>query len=294
MGIPSMLINPLILISSFFLSGMILILYIKYYQPYFFPEKELDGSNIDQIIKNNDTYDQELLLIKGAVSMETSLPIIYNTSIRSDSKYVNFAPSINKMGGNQFTYSFWFNKKNNTYIDKEILNKVGSFKIKFGSDSRKLNIDFKTNNGLQEVVIDKKLFDITSHDTWFMLSVVIKDYIDYKKNNHPNGVELSVYLNDTLLDIKILEGEMLKIPDGSQFKILGENSKDTSGNVYNNLPGEIADIRYYNYALSHQDIIKLHKKKFNNIVYQTIHQLDSNRNKQDLHHINLVNQIASY
>ena len=273
---------------------MILILYIKYYQPYFFPEKELDGSNIDQIIKNNGTYDQELLLIKGVISMENTHPITYKTNIPNDIKYVNFSPSINKMGGNQFTYSFWFNKKNNTYKDKEILNKVDSFKIKFGSDSRKLNIEFKTNNGMKKKVIDNKLFDITSHDTWFMLTAVIKDYIDYNNNNHPTGVELTVYLNDTLLDIKILEDEILDTSTKGNFNILDTGPNENNPSEYNNKPGEIADIRYYNYALSHQDIIKLHKKKFNNSVFQTFHQLDSNRNKQNLHHINLVNQIASY
>ena len=300
MGLPSMLINPLILIAAIFLSAMIFIFYHKYYKPYFFPNLD-ENKDVNEVIKLNNTYAQNLLLIKGIMSMDTKSSVTFYTVNKRSPEYVRFFPSINKDGGNQYTYTFWFNKKKNNYKNKTLfyrgniegtINKP-SPSVGFGNNSDELVIDFQTNKEGEilnkKSKIKNKLFDITDHDTWYMITIIFKDYKDYKKRDFDNGVELSVYLNDTLLELEKFKGETLRITD-NKFVILPDaaNSKSTT-----NIPGEIADIRYFNYALSHQEIVDLYNKNFNNEVFKTYLQLNTNKSKQNLHKINMFNRLRT-
>ena len=63
MGFLSVLINPLILITSILLSLMIVYIFYAHYLPYFFPNLD-ENKDINQIIINDRTYKQKLLLIK--------------------------------------------------------------------------------------------------------------------------------------------------------------------------------------------------------------------------------------
>ena len=58
--------NIVILIASIFLCIMLLSLYFRFYEPYFFPNLNED-IDINNIIENNKTYSQDLLLIKGII-----------------------------------------------------------------------------------------------------------------------------------------------------------------------------------------------------------------------------------
>lgn len=300
MKILSTLINPLILVAAIFLSAMIFILYQKYYKPFFFPNLD-ENKDVNEIIKLNNTYSQNLLLIKGLMSIDSNSSVKFNTINKMSPEYVRFFPSINKDGGNQYSYTFWFNKKKNNYKNKTLfyrgnikgtINKP-SPRVGFGDNSDELVIDFQTNNNSEimthPVVIKNELFDITDHDTWFMLTIIFKDYKDYKKNDFENGVELSVYLNNTLLELKKYRNQNLRIND-YKFVILPDAANSTSTT---NIPGEIADIRYFNYALSHQEILDLYKKNFNNEVFKTYLQLNTNKSKQNLHKINMFNRLRN-
>jgi len=119
-----------------------------------------------------------------------------------------------------------------------------------------------------------------------MLTVVFKDY---KKENRETGVEISVYLNNALLALEKREDEILHIYN-EKFVILHEASSST---VQPNLPGELADVRYFNYALSYQEIDDLYKKGFNNEVFKTYLQLNSNRSKENMYKISLFNRIKN-
>ena len=206
-----------------------------------------------------------------------------------------------KDGGNQYTYTFWFNKKKNNYKDKTLFyrgNIEGSInkpspKVGFGKNSDELVIEFQTNKDGEVLnktsTINNKLFDITDHDTWYMITIILKDYKDFKKRNFENGVELSVYLNDALLEVARFEGETLRITN-NKFVILPDAGSVSSTT---NIPGEIADIRYFNYALSHQEIIDLYNKNFNNEVFKTYLQLNTNKSEQNLHKINMFNRLRT-
>lgn len=296
MGLLSVLINPLILITSIILSLMIIYIFYTRYRPYFFPNLEED-KDINNIIKNNSTYKQEMLLIKGIISMDHNRSVEYNTINNSSPHYVRFFPSINQDGGNQFTYSFWFNKNRNNYTNKTLFYNGGvnkpSPRVSFGDNSKQLRIEFQTRNSDGDVLnkiinIENTLFDITDHDNWYMITIIFKDYKDYKRNDYETGVELSVYLNNTLLDLQKYDNEILKLTE-TEFIIL-PNAEDDS--PITNTPGEMADIRYFNYALSHLDIIKLYKKNFNNEVFKTyLQNKKTNVKDQSIHKINMFNQL---
>ena len=287
------LFNIAILIAAIFLSVMVLIFYYRFYEPYFFPNIT-ENKNVNNIIQKNSTHSQDLLLIKGILPMDSNSSIKFNTINNKSPEYIRFFPSINKEFGNQLTYSFWFNKKNSNYSNKELFYRGTTTHktplIMFGENSNELLIKFQTdsNNEIKNnsVRITNKLFNITDHDTWFMVTIIFKDYNDY--NNRASGVELSVYLNNALLAVEKIKNETMRINTG-EFVILPNASTDAK---FSNISGELADIRYFNYALTYNDINDLYQKGFNNEVFKTHLQLKSNKNKQqNMHKINLYNRI---
>ena len=290
MGLLSVLINPLILITSIILSLMIIYIFYTSYLPYFFPT--LNEVEINKLIKNNNTYKQELLLIKGIIPLNHNTAVNFSTIDKNSSNYIKFYESINQDGGNQYSYSFWFNKKKNNYKNGTLFSQGGkSPKISFG-DTKELKIEFKTTDsdgdtGDKTKIISNKLFNITDHDNWYMITVILKDYRDYKRNNFESGVELSVYLNDSLLELERYEDETLKL-NFTNFEIVPTPLQGNDGNE----PGKMADIRYFNYALTHLDIIKLYKKNFNNEVFKTyLQNKKTNVKTQSIHKINIFNQM---
>jgi len=285
--------NIIILIASILLSLMLLVFYYRYYEPYFFPNLS-ENNNVNDIIKKNNTHSQELLLIKGIIPIDSNSSVKFDTFQSRSPEYIKFFPSINREYGNEFTYSFWFNKKNNNYSNKKLFYRGSSNNpsplVMFGKNSDELIIKYQTNSNSsilnKNITINNKFFGITDHDTWFMLTIIFKDY---KKDNRTNGVELSTYLNDALLSVDKIDGETLRI-NNNEFVIL----PDASTNVRkSNISGELADIRYFNYALSYKEINALYEKGFNNEVFKTYLQLKSNKDKQNIHKIKLFNRIRN-
>ena len=292
----SQLINGIVLVASILLCVLVIILYYNYYEPYFFPNL-IQNKDVNKIIKTNNTYKQNLLLIKGILPIEHRSKIIYSTSNKRSSNYVRFFESINQKGGNQFTYSFWINKKQNDYKNKTLFYRGSINKptpsVSFGNSSNELKVSYDVNTKNGEIltktsVIKNKLFDITDHNTWFLITIIFKDNYDYKNNNHENGIELSIYLNDTLLGVYKEDDVTLRI-NNKDFVILPEATNYET--IKTNVSGEIADLRYFNYALDYPQIKKLHQKGFNNEVFKTYLQLNTDYNKQNIHNISLFNQL---
>ena len=256
-----LLFNVAILIASIFLSFMIVVFYYRFYEPYFFPNIA-ENKNVNHIIESNNTYLQDLLLIKGIIPINSNFSIEFNTANQRAHNYVRFFPSINREFGNQFTYSFWVNKKNNNYSEKILFYRGdgsnNSPLVKFGENSNELIVQFQTNEGSEKknrlAKIPDKLFSITDHDTWFMVTIIFKDY---KKNKRESGVETSFYLNNALLSVyKEDHNNNLRITN-NKFVVLPNTTNYTNNT---NISGELADIRYFNYAISYKKIDELYEK----------------------------------
>jgi hypothetical protein len=242
-------------------------------------------------------------LIKGKLPLSTS-EIKFNTYNYKAQNYVKVPQSINVDGGAQYTYSFWLNKKpSDEYANRIILLRglkndeisIKSPLIKFGNNSNELVIQFNsTNNENNQIVLgkDTNIFDITTGDVWYLVTVVFKDAINYR-TNFENGIVVLIYLNGSLIDSgHEYKHDTLKINDGPLFILPSINNQ-----THHNLNANIADLMYHNYALSQYEIEKIYKEGPNTDEYRTAVQI---RNKglgkdtpqiRDLHILNELKQI---
>jgi hypothetical protein len=288
--------------NLFFVSIIILILNNKYYVNYFFPELVAAQSDFVYIKKNMNNKINKYL-IKGKLPLSTS-EIKFNTYNYKAQNYVKVPQSINVDGGAQYTYSFWLNKKpSDEYANRIILLRglkndeisIKSPLIKFGNNSNELVIQFNsTNNENNEIVLGKNtnIFDITTGDVWYLVTVVFKDAINYR-TNFENGIVVLIYLNGSLIDSgHEYKHDTLKTNDGPLFILPSINNQ-----THHNLNANIADLMYHNYALSQYEIEKIYKEGPNTDEYRTAVQI---RNKglgkdtpqiRDLHMLNELKQI---
>jgi hypothetical protein len=295
-------LSPILLVSGVIVSIIILILNNKYYVNYFFPELVAAQSDFVYIKKNMNNKINKYL-IKGKLPLSSS-EIKFNTYNYKSQNYVKVPQSINLDGGAQYTYSFWLNKKpsdeyaNRIIVLRGLKNDEISIKsplIKFGNNSNELVIQFNsTNNDNNEIVLGKNtnIFDITTGDVWYLVTVVFKDAVNYR-TNFENGIVVLIYLNGSLIDSgHEYKHDTLKTNDGPLFILPSINNQ-----THHNLNANIADLTYHNYALSQYEIEKIYKEGPNTDEFRTAVQI---RNKglskdtpqlRDLHMLNELKQI---
>tara|TARA_Y100000389_G_scaffold144867_1_gene143297 strand:+ start:145 stop:1101 length:957 start_codon:yes stop_codon:yes gene_type:complete len=309
----STFVKPLFIIAGVILAIIIVFLFNKYYIPYFFPYLvKLENKNNINFIENGDTYKQELHLIKGILPFNNGeIEFKTNNIYSNESNYVNLHNSINLVGGTQFTYSFWINKnKYNNFKDNIILykgNKHGNNStpiIKFGNNSTELEILFNVykgdnlNDTEQKIMkIDSNgngnLFKLTNTDEWSLITVIFQDSMD---NDIKNGVNVSVYLNDVLLKSEDFTEEYIKNDYNSSILKSAPLLKLNDDSIYilpdndNNLDdskAELADIKYYNYALTQLEISQNYKKGINNVIFKKITDNDDNDNDKSIQYLQI-------
>jgi hypothetical protein len=295
-------LSPILLVSGVIVSIIILILNNKYYVNYFFPELVAAQSDFVYIKKNMNNKINKYL-IKGKLPLSSS-EIKFNTHNYKSQNYVKVPQSINLDGGAQYTYSFWLNKRpsveyaNRIIVLRGLKNDEISIKsplIKFGNNSNELVIQFNsTNNDNNEIVLGKNtnIFDITTGDVWYLVTVVFKDAVNYR-TNFENGIVVLIYLNGSLIDSgHEYKHDTLKTNDGPLFILPSINNQ-----THHNLNANIADLTYHNYALSQYEIEKIYKEGPNTDEFRTAVQI---RNKglrkdtpqlRDLHMLNELKQI---
>ena len=267
--------SPILLVLGLVVAFVILILHNRYYVNYFFPE--LVAAQDDMVyIKNNINNKANKFLIKGLLPLSNS-EIKFNTSNDKVSNYVKVPVSINNDGGSQYSYSFWLNKKPSAeYEDRIILLKglkndedisIKSPLIKFGESSKELVIEFNTaKNDNNRIVIgeNNNIFDITTGDVWYLVTIVFKDSVN-SVTNFENGVEVLVYLNGSLIDSGYqFKNDSLKINDAPLYILPSIKDK-----THYNLNSSVSDIMYHNYALSQYEIEKIYKEGPNTDQFKT-------------------------
>jgi len=304
-------INILIFIAGLLLSLMIVYLYIKFYEPYFFPNLAY-SKDVNKVIKTNDTIKQNLLLIKGIMNVKETDEISftgasYNTN---NNNYIPFLSSINMDGGNQYTISFWMKYKKNEDVNNDdfiLLSKHnnckkedcnyspqikvtsnGYFEVKYVDNKEKETLPFREDNE-SNGILDKR-----NHNSWYLYTFVFKDYRDVLHQNIV-GHQVMLYINDILYKRHTIEGKVIKVHH-NDLKILPDNNNDNEKTNYNTNKryndSKVADVRYINYALSHNDIVKMYRKGFNNEVFKTYFQLNKGFSRQNINVIRLQNQLS--
>lgn len=280
------LMNPLLFISGFVLSIIIIYKMNSTYIPYFLPELTILKDKQTSSIISGRTYKTDKTLIQGVLPLSTS-EITYITNDKTSDQYVNIPPSVNVDGGAQYTFTFWLNKKASpNYKNKAILLKgqmnpadasgtrkvdIKSPLIKFGNNSEELEIHFNTlNNKDNKVVVNSDVFKVTAGDAWFLITIIIKDYKDPEENGRANGVQVLVFLNDSLIDSgSVIKGDALKLNNSPMYILPKINNDD-----YTNLSGRISDLIYHNYALNQEQITNILNKGPTTSAYKTALQID--------------------
>ena len=226
---------------------------------------------------------QKIVIFKGTHNLSEHNNKSYYTSHFDDDKqnYANVLRSQNFNPGAQFTYSIWM-KINTTFtVDENKNNNVLFVKgiPKSYSSSNSNNIDyevaapmiyFKDRNTIvisynttksspdnepkykQQLSVNN-LSDI--YGKWFMLTVVFSENVN-ERNTHPNGLVVKAYINDKEVTSKIHDGDSIKQNSGMfHFQPNG-----TIGGGY------VADLFYYDYALSPLEIVEKMNKGFDTSI----------------------------
>ena len=271
-----------------------------FYMPYFMPELK-DFRDDSKLIITNTKDNEDLYLIKGVMSLSNS-EIYYNTNNKISHNYLKVPVSINNKGGSEFSYSFWLNKKGSSYYkERAIILKgvkptlgedvvIKAPLIQFGKNSNELVIEFNTVKKNNNKVVIKEVFDlISSNNLWYLITVVFEDNKNFKENDNVNGINVSVYINDVLINSgNVFENDALKLNKSPLYLLPKINS-----NNYSNLSALIADIRYHNYALTQENIKHLFNKEYNKGQFKTALQLKNKSilGSSDIGQINALKSV---
>lgn len=208
----------------------------------------------------------------------------FNTTIPFLRNYMPIVPSLNTKGGAQFSYSFWIyvgdpikargktiflkgDKKRYRYTQTNHIGAAGMLgewnarkefdrvvfapMVSFGNDNMDFDIKFNTFHNMNETIHVRRIESENSltrnnlqslfSKTWFRMTIVFEDNIPI--SDFENGILVRVYLNDNLYQIEKIastlrqnRGDLEIFPDGAI-----QNCK-------------IANMKYYNYALSDAEI----------------------------------------
>lgn len=228
----------------------------------------------------------EIKIIDGVLNSsevaDRSIENVFNTTIPFLKNYIPIVPSLNTQGGAQFSYSFWLfvgnpikaakerkalfikgDKKRYRYLQtnhagalngntrKTYDRAIFSPMVSFGSENLDFEIKFNTFHNMNETIHVRRIENENSlmrnnlqslfSKTWFKLTMVFEDNVPI--NDFEKGILVRIYLNDTLY----------------QMERIASTLRQNRGDLYlfpdDAIPNcKIADFKYYNYALSDEEV----------------------------------------
>ncbi len=220
-------------------------------------------------------------IFKGWVDTKAFTNKQFNTYNRFAKNYKKLPRSINRKGGAQFSYSVWvkFSNISSANLSKNVLFMRGDktkypYKVtignktldkndyvikcplvRFGDNMNELVVEFNTSNDVSASAtitkIDNDTDETVRHnifslvpDRWTLMTFVFEDNKEFGEAE--SGIEFSFYLNDILYLKQRYKG-MMRL-NGGDLIILPNSSIEG---------GYMADLTYYNYALSLYDVRKV-------------------------------------
>lgn len=224
-------------------------------------------------------------IIDGYTIMNANKNVRFDTYDPTSPSYRRLVPSMNRMGGQQFTYSCWLNfgsaitddiagktlfmrgdprnytprvKDPNTGVISNFhQNQSGSDitimcpRVYFGSSNSlrvQINTDtdfiFETEIGSSygNKELRQNLLSIVPRH-WFLLTIVFEDNIPI--NDFETGTSIKAYYNEVLYDTATTTGSM-RMNNGPLHVMMADTDWPQNS--------RIADLRYYNYALSQSQV----------------------------------------
>ena len=229
---------------------------------------------------------------------------VMNTSDEDKKNFIHFPKSINKPTGAQFSYTYWL-KLGTSDLSNKIFFMKGDFnKRSDGNDLEKLaklktsdqkniyctqssdcdnlikcplvkftgktgestqiqhfQIEFNTLKEPHNIIhINEDVTDLlkssSKNPRWYLISITFQD--NYLDDSDP-GVFVQIYLNSSLIKQHFVPNDSLLINDGNFYLLPGSTISDSSESFF-------ADLKYHNYALSHDQIVSLFEDGYRNDV----------------------------
>lgn len=292
--------------------------------PYIFSEY-YDMIKRDNVDKYKKTSSKESIYItKGVCNLVQGKETIHTYDFRKD-MYVDLKPSINRIGGNQFTYSFWlrrnrFNNLNNKIMffrgtDLKDDAQRGNLYLKNKStvdvdvlerenQSDRINERFIkcplvrfVNNGLRvefntikdphmSVELDAEIFSLLKSSKKHPKYNLIT--ISFQDNFDFGGRERGIKVEAFIDDalVKTSSFENNALRLNKGKLILFANNIDQNEDI----DADFAELMYHNYAMTIYDVEGLYNKGFNDITCQLPDSWKSNDKRYTMAKVNLYNE----
>jgi hypothetical protein len=255
-------------------------------------------------------------IFEGYVLMNESQNKVFDTYNPSDPLYRRLSLSQNRMGGAQFSYSFWLQLGGamNELLEGRTIFVRGDprkFKPQIKRDETPNftpyfddatggvtiacpRIYFKSNNSIGvQVNTDKELLFETVVGNNYMEGEVRKNALsllpgtwalitlvvedNFPINDFENGVAIKVFLNDTMYSTATIEGSLR--PNTGPIYFLPSRTSDPTWPA----KSKISDFIYYNYALNENEVKRLYYRGPNNTASTDLDSSTARKNRDKLH-----------
>lgn len=292
--------------------------------PYIFSEY-YDMIKRDNVDKYKKTSSKESIYItKGVCNLVQGKETIHTYDFRKD-MYVDLKPSVNRIGGNQFTYSFWLRRNRFNNLDNKIMffrgtdlkddAQRGNLYLKNKStvdvdvlerenQSDRINERFIkcplvrfVNNGLRiefntikdphmSVELDAEIFSLLKSSKKHPKYNLIT--ISFQDNFDFGGRERGIKVEAFIDDalVKTSSFENNALRLNKGKLILFANNIDQNEDI----DADFAELMYHNYAMTIYDVEGLYNKGFNDITCQLPDSWKSNDKRYTMAKVNLYNE----
>jgi len=157
-----------------------------------------------------------------------------------------------------------------------------------------LVVEFNTLKRFNNKVFIPENGKILSHfnlSTWALFTFVFKTNKNYL--NFDSGSTISLYINDVLMLEKTINDDNIVANAGNIYVLPKFDSLKQQGQEYLKNTGKIADINYYNYALTHSEIQSIHNAGYNNTIFTEPRDLQKQKLTHQYYKLSLTDKTEA-
>uniref|UniRef100_A0A6C0CTX5 Uncharacterized protein n=1 Tax=viral metagenome TaxID=1070528 RepID=A0A6C0CTX5_9ZZZZ len=293
--------------------------------PYIFSEYyDMKKKHKDDKYKKTSPKES-IYITKGVCNLVQGKEEIHTYDFNKN-MYVDLKPSVNRIGGNQFTYSFWLRRNKLSGLDNKIMFFRGT-DLKSETDMKRGNLYHKlktqladslepedngdrlnerfikcplvrfVNNGLRvefntiknphmSVDLDAEIFSILKSSKKNPKYNLIT--ISFQDNFDFGGRERGIKVEAFIDDalVKTSSFENNSLRMNEGKIILFANNIEENDNI----DADFAELMYHNYAMNIYDVESLYNKGFNDITCQLPDSWTDNKQRYTMAKVNLYNE----
>lgn len=218
-------------------------------------------------------------ILNGYVESGAFGNTLFNTQSEYSDNYVPLPKSLNRMGGVQFSYTFWINLPSMDTSDEMYQNKILFFRgdrssyrfktkdgkmttdyaivcplVRFGETRKDIVVEFNTFDNIREsIAIPSNLINV-ENGRWTMITIVMQDNTPI--NDFENGIKAQCFVDNLVANTQTYRTS-LRTNDGNLYVL---PSKSPYGGTDKLEKGKLGNLTYYNYALNFNDVGQIYNK----------------------------------